>query len=139
MTPEIIHASCVAIGPDAALITGKSGAGKSALALQMMAFGAQLVADDRTVLNVREGQLFASVPDTIRGMIEARKLGLIQVTPQITARIALVVDLDQEEPERLPEHAKITLSGVEIDLVRGKNNSNLAAQLIAALKGAIIR
>ena len=36
------------------MITGASGAGKSALALQLIALGAELVADDRTEL-WREG------------------------------------------------------------------------------------
>jgi len=42
-----IHASCVAVDGKGLLITGASGSGKSALALQLMAFGAHLIADDR--------------------------------------------------------------------------------------------
>jgi HPr kinase/phosphorylase len=38
----ILHASCVALNGRAVLITGKSGSGKSALALQLMAYGAML-------------------------------------------------------------------------------------------------
>ena len=53
----IVHASCVARDGRAVLIRGASGSGKSGLALQLMALGAGLVADDRTRL-WREGDIF---------------------------------------------------------------------------------
>ena len=68
----IVHASCVALGGRGVLILGGSGAGKSGLALQLMAYGAALVSDDRTILSNRDGALQAAAPDTIRGRIEAR-------------------------------------------------------------------
>ena len=43
---ENLHASFVAINGRGVLILGPSGAGKSALALQLIAFGAKLVAGD---------------------------------------------------------------------------------------------
>lgn len=49
----ILHASCVALDGRGLLILGPSGSGKSALALELMALGADLVADDRTEI---EGQ-----------------------------------------------------------------------------------
>ncbi len=48
--PVNIHASCVAIGNKGVLLLGKSGAGKSDLALRLIDGGAKLVADDRTIL-----------------------------------------------------------------------------------------
>ena len=41
-----LHASCIAVHGRGVLILGPSGAGKSSLALQLMALGADLVADD---------------------------------------------------------------------------------------------
>ena len=73
---EVLHASCVGLDGDAVLILGKSGAGKSALALTLMAYGAQLVADDRVVLRPVDGRIIASAPDTIAGLIEARGVGI---------------------------------------------------------------
>ena len=55
-SPLNIHASCVAINGRGILLLGKSGAGKSELALRLMDEGARLVADDRT-------DLLAQVPD----------------------------------------------------------------------------
>lgn len=71
--PVIVHATCVALNPHAAaLIMGRSGAGKSALALRMMALGAHLVADDRTCLVAEGASLVASAPPSLAGLIEAR-------------------------------------------------------------------
>ena len=67
-TPVLLHASCVAVKGRALLITGPSGTGKSALALQMMALGADLVADDQTLLQPRAGKLIATAPPAARLM-----------------------------------------------------------------------
>ena len=59
----IMHASCVAVQGKGVLILGPSGAGKSSLALQLMALGADLVADDRTEISVQNGAAIARSPD----------------------------------------------------------------------------
>ncbi|MEF9600929.1 HPr kinase/phosphatase C-terminal domain-containing protein, partial [Paracoccus sp. PXZ] len=73
----ILHASCIAHRGRGLLILGPSGAGKSTLALEMMAFGATLVADDRTILRREGGRIVADAPDSIRGRIEARGVGIL--------------------------------------------------------------
>ncbi|ARE41034.1 HPr kinase/phosphorylase [Rhodovulum sp. P5] len=100
--PIIVHASCVAVDGRAVLITGRSGAGKSALALQLIGLGARLVADDRTCLFADGDSLVAHAPETIRGLIEARFVGLLHAETESRARVVLAVDLDQVETERLP-------------------------------------
>ncbi|HVZ69801.1 MAG TPA: HPr kinase/phosphatase C-terminal domain-containing protein [Rhizomicrobium sp.] len=107
-----IHASCVrleragsAFGvPSGAgvLILGKSGAGKSMLALQLIAAGAKLVADDRVELFVRGGRLMARAPANIAGFIEARGVGIVEIPYVRDAAIALVVKLTDAKPRRLP-------------------------------------
>jgi HPr kinase/phosphorylase len=53
---SLLHASTVAFGRDGGiLILGPSGAGKSTLALRLIAAGAQLVADDRTIVMAARG------------------------------------------------------------------------------------
>jgi len=52
-----LHATAVAFDQKAVVITGPSGAGKSSLALQMMAFGADLVADDQVILTSNQHRL----------------------------------------------------------------------------------
>jgi len=131
---NILHGSCVAVGDAGVLILGASGSGKSGLAIRMIARGAALVADDRVVVSRDAGTLVAGCPESIAGMIEARNLGILNAPAQATARIEVVVDLDQPEPDRLPQRRTIALSGVEVDLVFGKDTPNLADALMLLLR-----
>ena len=97
-----IHASCVAIGNQGVLLLGKSGAGKSDLALRLIDDGARLVADDRTVLYAAGGALHARPPASIQGLIEIRGIGIIQLPVRASVKIALVVRLGREGA-RLPK------------------------------------
>ena len=97
-----IHASCVAIGRRGVLLLGKSGAGKSDLALRLIDGGAVLVADDRTLLWVEKGALHACAPASIQGLLEIRGLGIVACPSRANVRIALAVRLGQEGP-RLPK------------------------------------
>jgi HPr kinase/phosphorylase len=107
-----IHATCVLLGRagvafgaprDAGLLLlGKSGAGKSDLALRLIALGAKLVSDDRTDLYVVRGKLFGRAPTTIAGLIEARGVGIVALPAATRARIALVVSLEHPK-SRLPQ------------------------------------
>ena len=97
-----IHATCVRYRRAGILLIGKSGSGKSDLALRLIALGAKLVADDRTDLTVRNGALIATPPKTIAGLLEIRGLGIVETPNAASARIALVVDLSGKV-ERLPE------------------------------------
>ena len=98
-----VHASCVALGSRGVLLLGKSGAGKSDLALRLIDDGATLVADDRTVLFARRGALYARAPESIRGLLEIRGLGIVELKSRANVKIALVVQLGREG-ERLPVH-----------------------------------
>jgi HPr kinase/phosphorylase len=108
-----IHATCVQLGAaglafgapvDAGvLLLGKSGAGKSDLALRLIAAGAKLVADDRCDLFVSGGMLFARAPARLAGLLEVRSVGILEISNVARARIALVVELAPGAP-RLPAH-----------------------------------
>ena len=65
--PVTLHATAVALGGWAVLLTGPSGAGKSDLALRLIDRGAELVADDYTMLVHDGAQLVAGSPATIAG------------------------------------------------------------------------
>ena len=107
-----IHATCIRVGragrvlgaPANAgvLILGKSGAGKSDLALRLIALGATLVADDRTDLAVSRGRLVASAPKTIAGLLEVHGVGIAKMPHSPRAPISLVVELTRKVA-RLPE------------------------------------
>ena len=133
--PVLMHASCVAVSGRAVLITGPSGSGKSALALALMAHGADLVADDQTALTLQDGLLTASAPPTLRGLIEARGVGILSAPALPQAQVVLVADLSQAERDRLPPRRKVTLLGCEIDLVLGRDNAHFPASVLCYLKG----
>ena len=99
---DLVHATAIAAGDRAALIRGPSGAGKSDLALRclaqplspLIARTSRLVADDRTILTRRGAKIEVSSPETIRGLIEVRGLGVIRLPHEPDpVWLALVVDL----------------------------------------------
>ncbi|MEE9388064.1 MAG: HPr kinase/phosphatase C-terminal domain-containing protein [Paracoccaceae bacterium] len=136
--PTTLHASCVAVGNAAVLIMGTSGSGKSALALELMALGAALVADDRTIVTAGTDGLIASCPKPLIGIIEARFVGLLSAKPTRSAPVRLVVDLDQIETKRLPKARKIELLGHRIDLLHNPKILHFPSALLLLLKGGMI-
>lgn len=125
----ILHATCVAVGEAGVLVTGPSGSGKSSLALAMMAYGAELVADDRTELGLEGDEVVATCPADIKGMIEARGLGLLHAETRDRVAIRLVVDLGQTEGQRLPPHRNVTWFGRTLPLVLGQSSPHFPAAL----------
>jgi len=106
---QIVHASCVSVDGKGLLIMGASGSGKSALALQLIAFGADLIADDRTNLIDTEEGLVASSPPAILGSIEARGVGILRAPTADEAVLRYVVNMDEVENQRLPVERNLTL------------------------------
>ncbi|SLN69945.1 HPr kinase/phosphorylase [Roseivivax jejudonensis] len=131
----IVHATAVAIDGRAALIRGASGSGKSALALETMALGAGLVADDRVILRRAGTGIECDAPPAIRGLIEARGVGLLRVTACAPARLCVVVDLDREESARLPPLRHVTLLSCDVALLHKSEQTHFAAALVQYLKG----
>ena len=130
-----LHASCVAFGYRGVVIIGKSGSGKSSLALELIGLGGALIADDRTVITPSTEKLIATCPPTIRGKIEARGIGILIADTLPNCHVHLVVDMDQTEPERIPPPRTITLSGIEVETLFGKDTLNLAIATKLILNG----
>lgn len=117
LSSETVHTSCVAINGRAVLIGGRSGRGKSDLALRLIDRDARLVSDDYTFVRRVGGRLLASPPDTIAGKIEVRGIGILEFPPERDVPVALLVDLDLD-PERLPGATETRMvAGVEIPVV----------------------
>jgi len=130
----IVHGTCLAVAGQGALIVGQSGAGKSGLALQMMAHGACLVGDDRVMLRRATGRIMADAVNPLRGLIEARGIGLLQAETAGPVPLAWVVDLDRPAPARLPDPEEIPVLGQPVPLLRGAGTPNLAAALMQLMK-----
>lgn len=116
------------------LIRGASGTGKSALALDLLALGLRLVADDRTELARDGGRVVARCPPAIRGLIEARGVGLLRADPLDEAVVELVVDLDRPETERLPPWREAELLGVPLPCLHKPLKGHFAAAIFQYLK-----
>ena len=118
-----IQAACVAIDGRGVLIRGAPGSGKSDLALRLIDDGAALVADDGVDLRVENGSPIAQfppqAPPELKGKIEVRGLGIVEVGAGPAVRLALLVDLVAPgSTERLPENTTEALLGIELFRIR---------------------
>jgi hypothetical protein len=101
LSSETLHATSVAIAGRVVLLCGPSGAGKSDLALRLIDRGGILVSDDYTLIKRIDGQLLATAPDTIRGKMEVRGLGIVAMPHVDDAPVALLADLF-DKVDRMP-------------------------------------
>lgn len=114
-----VHATTIAIDGAGVLLRGPSASGKSDLALRLIDRGARLVADDRTVLALRDGSVQASAPPEIEGRMEVRGVGIVRMPDAGPATLRLVVDLVRTaEIERMPPQESAALLGVPVPVLR---------------------
>ena len=130
----IVHGTCVAVAGRAVLIIGASGSGKSALALKMMGYGADLVADDRTVLTRVDDVVIASAPPTIAGLIEARGVGLLRSEVSGPHPVVLLVDMDRVEGDRLPQPHWREMLDLRLQTLHKVETDHFPAALVQYLK-----
>ncbi|KIN78325.1 Hpr serine kinase/phosphatase domain protein [Sulfitobacter mediterraneus KCTC 32188] len=119
------------------LILGASGTGKSALALQLIALGAELVADDRTIITRSSKTLRASVPEAIAGQIEARGVGILGVPHAASAQVVLAVDMGRQSAKRLPEPETIDVLGIALPCLCRVDGPHFAAAILLSLRRSI--
>lgn len=117
LSSETLHASCVAKNGRAILISGRSGAGKSDLALRLIDRGAALVSDDYTIVRRVGGKLLATAPSNIAGKMEVRGLGILSFEQSADVPVCLVVDLSREI-ERMPDRTEaISIAGMKVPVI----------------------
>jgi serine kinase of HPr protein (carbohydrate metabolism regulator) len=117
LSSENLHASCVAADGRAVLIVGASGSGKSDLALRLLDRGFTLVSDDRTIVRRDGAKLIASAPATIKGKLEIRGIGIVEMESIDDMPVSLVVELTTDM-QRLPDDSRERLIlGAGIPLV----------------------
>jgi len=75
---ETISGNLLKIFNHGVLVLGKSGVGKSSLALQLIDRGHQLIADDIVILQkTQEGKVIGSCPPEIKDYLEIRGFGIV--------------------------------------------------------------
>lgn len=113
-----LYATTVAIGNHAVLLMGPSGSGKSDLALRLIDRGAQLISDDYTNLDLHDGTLLASPPETIAGKIEVRGVGIVEM-PHIDRVVAALVVQLGSPVERMPLLPSVmTIAGIDLPEIK---------------------
>ena len=117
LSSETIHASTVALEGRAVLISGPSGSGKSDLTLRLLDRGFTLVSDDQTIVKREGDRLIASAPPTIKGKLEIRGIGIVEMDTVGSAPIALYVELTSEIVRLPDDRRERPVLGVNLPLI----------------------
>jgi HPr kinase/phosphorylase len=125
-----VHGALVRVQGVGVLLLGPSGVGKSETALELVARGHALVADDVVELERSGDGLVGRAPEKIRHYLEIRGLGILFV-PELygeravapESRVDLVCRLERDEPDHEYERVGLerpreTLADVALPVVR---------------------
>ena len=131
LSSETIHASTVASDGRAVLISGPSGSGKSDLALRLLDRGFTLVSDDQTIVRRDGDRLVASAPPTIKGKLEIRGIGIVEMDTLNDVPVALFVELTSEIMRLPDDRRERPVLGVNLPLVSVDAMTASAASKVA--------
>ncbi len=135
----VVHGSFIDVYGIGVLLVGRSGIGKSEIALDLVERGHRLVADDVVMITRKgEGILMGAGTDVVKHFMEIRGLGLIDVRAifgiraiRFQKRVEVVIELEEWKPDveytrTGLDHENIKILDVEIPHVKlpifpGKN------------------
>lgn len=128
MKTKKFHSTSVVIEDAGVLITGKSGFGKSDLALRLIDSGATLISDDVTICEKIGDSIFLFPPNETKGLLEVREIGIMTVPYIENIKLSLLVELVETEIDRLPQKSFTKLLNIKIKKIKiqGKNSSSVA-------------
>lgn len=113
-----VHGVLMNVFGNGVLIIGESGMGKSEVALELILKGHSLIADDRVDVSRVKEKLVGTAPDLIKGMLEIRGIGIIDVSHMFGVRAFLETeDIDFViEFEKWDDNATYLRAGIEEQL-----------------------
>ena len=132
-----MHATCVDVNGSGVLIVGHSGSGKSSLAINLLALGSKLVADDQCELVKKNKKFCVFKPVSLPNSIEIRGVGLVSVPMVVETSLDWVVDMDETETERMPDLRFTEIGGYRVPTVFGKNMDELASRIYVLVSNAL--
>ena len=133
----IMHATCVDVNGSGVLIVGRSGSGKSSLAINLLALGSKLVADDQCELMRKNNGFRISKPASLPKSIEIRGVGLVSVPMVKETSLDWVVNMDEVEKERMPTPRFTEIGGFRVPTVFGKEMDGLASRIYVLVSNAL--
>ena len=131
LSSETIHASTVSTDGRAVLISGPSGSGKSDLALRLLDRGFTLVSDDQTIVRREGDRLVSSAPPTIKGKLEIRGIGIVDMDTVADVPVALSVELTSEIVRLPDDRRERPVLGVNLPLISVDAQTASAASKVA--------
>ena len=133
------------------LITGESGSGKSECALELVARGHILVADDAVLVERHGNELFGNSPPDLFGLIEVRGIGIYDVRElygngsvvercSVQVVVELRADKMPDERDRLSGvQDKIEIAGLKVPYFVIENSSIRGLPVIVETAARIIK
>ena len=132
-----MHATCVDINGSGVLIVGRSGSGKSSLAINLLALGSKLVADDQCKLVKKNNSFCIFKPASLPNSIEIRGIGLVSVPMVVETSLDWIVNMDEVETERMPDPRFTEIDGYRVPTVFGKNMDELASRIYVLVSNSL--
>ena len=128
MIAKQFHSTSVVIEDLGVLIRGRSGIGKSDLALRLIDSGATLISDDLTICKKIDDYLYLYPHSETKGLLEVSEIGIMTVPYVENIKLTLVVELVDEKFERIPGIMSCNILGVKFPKIKifGKSSSAVA-------------
>lgn len=148
LAPETqVHGVFLDVYGKGVLIKGKSGIGKSEVALELIKKGHYLVADDMVILkNTDTNVLIGEAPELLQNKMEIRGIGIVDIQKMfgvtsvlVEAKLDLIINLtdDNSNVDRIgndylyEEILGVKKKKLNIPILKGKNISNLIEVAVA--------
>jgi HPr kinase/phosphorylase len=85
-------------------------------------------------MSLEQGQVYASAPDAIKGLIEARGVGILSAQSVGSVAVSLVVDMSMLETARLPPERETIILAQSLPLLYKLESRYFPAAILQYLR-----